>query len=102
MAPQSALWGFDTEGKLWTSITNVARDGTGTGAANLFSVAANYGGIDARKGVSSAHPGGINVAMGDGSARTIGDDIQADAWQAYITRAGADNSAASKHIAENQ
>ena len=61
-----------------------------------------YSNINVNKGVSSAHPGAINVAMGDGSSRTIGDDIQADAWQAYITRAGADNSAASRHIAENQ
>jgi prepilin-type processing-associated H-X9-DG protein len=95
------LWGFDTTGKVDIN-DNVTRDGTGTGAANLFSEAANYGGIDAQKGVSSSHPGGINVAMGDGSARTIGEDIDPAGWQAFVTRAGADNSGASKYIAENQ
>ena len=91
------LWGFDTTGKVDIN-DNVTRV-VGT---DFQAVAANYGGINAQKGVSSSHPGGINVAMGDGSARTIGEDIDPAGWQAFVTRAGADNSGASKYIAENQ
>jgi len=91
------LWGFDDTGAVDIN-DNVTRV-VGT---NFQAVAANYGGINAQKGVSSSHPGGINVAMGDGSARTIGEDIDPAGWQAFVTRAGADNSGASKYIAENQ
>ena len=95
-------WGFSqslggTPARTVDINNNITRSNT-----DFFGTQAQYGGIDAGKGVSSGHPGGINVVMGDGSARTLNDDIQADAWQAFITRAGADNSAASRHIAENQ
>jgi prepilin-type processing-associated H-X9-DG protein len=38
----------------------------------------------------SYHPGGVNVAMADGSVRFIGDKIQFQVWQAIGTRAGAE------------
>jgi prepilin-type N-terminal cleavage/methylation domain-containing protein/prepilin-type processing-associated H-X9-DG protein len=98
-----SLWGFSQSvGGTPARTVDINNNTARVPNTNYFGTTTNYGGINANKGVSSAHPGAINVAMGDGSARTIGDDIAADAWQAYITRAGADNSAASRHIAENQ
>jgi prepilin-type N-terminal cleavage/methylation domain-containing protein/prepilin-type processing-associated H-X9-DG protein len=95
------LWGFGTSTANTTRLPDINNNITRTNA-EFFAANTNYGGIDAKKGVSSGHPGGINVSMGDGSARTIGNDVQADAWQALTTRAGADNNAASKHIADSQ
>ena len=37
---------------------------------------------------SSRHPGGVNVLMGDGSVRFVGDKIDLDTWRALGTRAG--------------
>ncbi|QDV34256.1 DUF1559 domain-containing protein [Tautonia plasticadhaerens] len=39
-------------------------------------------------GASSAHPGGVNVAMGDGSVRFVKDSINLDIWWALGTRNG--------------
>ena len=39
-------------------------------------------------GASSAHPGGVNVLMGDGSARFIKDSIALNIWWSLGTRAG--------------
>lgn len=36
----------------------------------------------------SNHPGGVNVALADGSCRFVGDGIDLEAWQAVSTRAG--------------
>jgi prepilin-type N-terminal cleavage/methylation domain-containing protein/prepilin-type processing-associated H-X9-DG protein len=38
----------------------------------------------------SAHPGGVNVAMGDGSVTFVDDDVNFETWRAQTTRAGAD------------
>ena len=36
----------------------------------------------------SAHNGGVNAAMGDGSVRFIANDIEQAVWQVMCTRAG--------------
>ena len=36
----------------------------------------------------SAHPGGVNVALADGSVRFIRDSIPMENWKALGTRAG--------------
>ena len=38
----------------------------------------------------SAHSGGVNAALGDGSVRFFRDDIQLATWQALATRNGGD------------
>jgi len=55
-----------------------------------------------KKGVSSGHPNQINVVLGDGSARTLSEDITPQAWQAFVTRETADNTYASAYIADGQ
>ncbi len=37
---------------------------------------------------SSYHPGGVNVAMADGTVRFVGSTISLATWQALATRAG--------------
>jgi prepilin-type N-terminal cleavage/methylation domain-containing protein len=49
-------------------------------------------------GPSSEHPGVIVVSMGDGSARTIGNDVSGQVWKALITKDSADNSAISEYF----
>ena len=39
----------------------------------------------------SFHPGTINVLMGDGSARTVSDDVEIRVFAAMVTRAGGEN-----------
>ncbi len=39
-------------------------------------------------GASSGHPGGVNVAMGDGSVRFIKDSVSRDVWWGLGTKAG--------------
>jgi prepilin-type N-terminal cleavage/methylation domain-containing protein/prepilin-type processing-associated H-X9-DG protein len=39
----------------------------------------------------SLHPGGVNVALADGSVRFIGDDVDSAAWRAGATVAGGDS-----------
>ncbi len=57
----------------------------------------NYSGRDCIRGIlsdqghlaaRSYHPGGVNVALADGSVRFISDGIQFSIWQALGTRAG--------------
>jgi prepilin-type N-terminal cleavage/methylation domain-containing protein/prepilin-type processing-associated H-X9-DG protein len=38
----------------------------------------------------SYHPGGVNVLLGDGSVRWVGDNVHAEAWRALGTIAGAE------------
>src|SRR5262249_11134060 len=38
----------------------------------------------------SRHPGGVNVAMGDGGARFVSNDIDQEVWRSACTRAGDD------------
>ncbi|TWT43125.1 DUF1559 domain-containing protein [Botrimarina hoheduenensis] len=38
----------------------------------------------------SAHPGGVNAAMGDGSVRFVDDDVDGNLWRSEGTRAGGD------------
>ena len=87
-------FGFDANGNV--DINDRAGRAIGTDWATGFN------GADITRGVSSAHPNTINVVLGDGSARTIGEDINKQAWQAFITREPADNTFASQYIAENQ
>ena len=63
---------------------------------------ATFNGQSMQKGVSAGHPNTINVVLGDGSVRTIGDDIDPRAWNAFITVNPDDNTFASKYIAESQ
>ena len=39
----------------------------------------------------SFHPGTINVLMGDGSARSVSDDVESRVFAAMVTRAGGEN-----------
>jgi len=41
----------------------------------------------------SVHPGGVNVLLGDGSVRMVGNGVKPDAWRALGTRSGVDGSA---------
>ncbi|QDT69424.1 hypothetical protein MalM25_23610 [Planctomycetes bacterium MalM25] len=38
----------------------------------------------------SAHPGGVNAALGDASVQFVSDDVDREVWWAYTTRAGSD------------
>ena len=90
-------WGFDSSTPPVVDINNrLPARPTGTAWATAFN------GATINNGVSSDHPNSINVAMADGSARTINDDIAADAWSAFITAEPQDNTYASQYIAENQ
>jgi prepilin-type N-terminal cleavage/methylation domain-containing protein/prepilin-type processing-associated H-X9-DG protein len=51
---------------------------------DLAKMYAGYGWRAAR----SRHPGGVNVAMGDGGVRFTGDGVDAEVWRAAATRAG--------------
>ena len=88
-------WGFDASNPPLVDINDADRqpgDPWGNG----------YNDVVINHGVGSEHPNSINVAMADGSARTIDDDIEHPAWSAFITHAGRDNSFASSYIAEQQ
>jgi prepilin-type processing-associated H-X9-DG protein len=39
----------------------------------------------------SFHPGTVNVLMGDGSARTVSDDVEIRVFAAMVTRAGGES-----------
>jgi prepilin-type processing-associated H-X9-DG protein len=51
---------------------------------DLTKMYAGYGWRAAR----SRHPGGVNVAMADGSLRFVADDVEPAVWKAAATRAG--------------
>ena len=40
------------------------------------------------KAARSRHPGGVNVLMGDGAVRFVGDSVDLDTWRALATRSG--------------
>jgi prepilin-type processing-associated H-X9-DG protein len=46
---------------------------------------------------SSAHPGGVNVAFGDGSVRFMKDSIALSVWRALSTRNGGEVVSASDY-----
>jgi prepilin-type N-terminal cleavage/methylation domain-containing protein/prepilin-type processing-associated H-X9-DG protein len=48
----------------------------------------NWGGIGAAITATSNHPGGVNVAFGDGSVRFIKDSIDLQTWWGLATRNG--------------
>jgi len=90
----SCMFGFDANG-----VPDI-NDRVGRTSAENY--ATGFNGATMKNGPGSGHPNTINVVLGDGSARTLGDDISPSAWQAYITREPADNTFASQHMAENQ
>ena len=45
---------------------------------------------------TSAHPGGANVLMGDGSVRSVSDSVEIRVFAAMVTRAGGENVADSQ------
>jgi len=55
----------------------------------------NYGGNDwfghTTMAANSEHPGGVNVAMGDGAVRFVAENISKEAWWAAGTRAGGES-----------
>jgi prepilin-type N-terminal cleavage/methylation domain-containing protein/prepilin-type processing-associated H-X9-DG protein len=57
-------------------VTNDLNPGPGQYTANAFRTA------------RSNHPGGVNVLLGDGSVRLVGNTITLDVWRALGTRAG--------------
>ncbi|MEC7501835.1 MAG: DUF1559 domain-containing protein [Planctomycetota bacterium] len=89
-------WGFDASTPPGVDINNRAGRAQGTPWAS------GYNGVAINEGVGSRHPNSINVVMADGSARTINDDIPADAWAAFITLEPGDNTYASQYIADTQ
>jgi prepilin-type N-terminal cleavage/methylation domain-containing protein/prepilin-type processing-associated H-X9-DG protein len=54
---------------------------------DLAKMYAGYGWRAAR----SRHPGGVNVAMADGSLRFVADDVDPAVWKAAATRAGGES-----------
>ena len=55
--------------------------------ADLARMYAGYGWRAAR----SRHPGGVNVAMADGSLRFVADEVEPAVWKAAATRAGGES-----------
>ena len=102
-----AAWADGATVGIWGSTADLTPDiddSANRTAANPEWNAAGFNGatgvID--KGVSSGHPNTVNVALGDGSARTIDKGIAPQAWNAFITLDPSDNTFASQHIAESQ
>ena len=93
-----AIWGSDAS--LAPDINNSIADRSSGNSTNAYE--ASFNGNSMQQGVSSAHPNTVNIVLGDGSARTISDDIDGQAWNAFITIDGNDNSFASQYIAGQQ
>lgn len=76
--------------------SNTGKDTGASGDAafpsGLIQAAANYS-SDPTGEVYAFHPGGANVAMGDGSVRFINEKILIDIFAALVTRAGSEKSA---------
>jgi prepilin-type N-terminal cleavage/methylation domain-containing protein/prepilin-type processing-associated H-X9-DG protein len=75
----NALVPHTTAGEAYDVDFNSSREGK---TANQLTYAA----VTSR----SYHPGGVQVALADGSARFVSEDIQLTTWRALITRAGGD------------
>ncbi len=61
---------------------------TGTPDASTFISNSTWGGIGAAITATSNHPGGVNVAFGDGSVKFVKDAINIQTWWGLGTRAG--------------
>ena len=59
-----------------------------TRAARSVSVGASFVGGGFSFGSSSAHPGGCNVMMGDGSVKFVKSTINRQTWWSLGTKAG--------------
>jgi prepilin-type N-terminal cleavage/methylation domain-containing protein/prepilin-type processing-associated H-X9-DG protein len=55
---------------------------------NLPCILGSTAGGDHTAGARSLHPGGVNVAFGDGSVRFVNDSLSLTVWQAMATIAG--------------
>jgi prepilin-type N-terminal cleavage/methylation domain-containing protein len=87
----ASLYGIHTDGKPMLNNKHLA-----TGETHYDSLWGQGGGME--YGPSSEHPGVIVVSMGDGSARTIGDDVAPNVWRALITKDSSDNSPISDYF----
>ena len=66
--------------------TNCQVDGDGTVNINIHSLSQLP--LDQHNAARSAHPGGVNAALGDGSVRFIGQYIDLTTWRALSTTKG--------------
>ena len=60
----------------------------GTPDTSTYISNATWGGIGAAITTTSNHPGGVNVAFGDGSVKFVKDSVDLSTWWALATRAG--------------
>jgi prepilin-type N-terminal cleavage/methylation domain-containing protein len=77
---------YDNKGELLDADYNSWQEGKG----GLSNTTPSYAIITSR----SYHPGGVQVAMVDGSGQSISDDVDLLVWRAMATRAGAETSQA--------
>jgi prepilin-type N-terminal cleavage/methylation domain-containing protein/prepilin-type processing-associated H-X9-DG protein len=88
-AASTPLWDF--KGEYWT-LQDTGRGGPYYHAMppdhTACAVSANFGNVDSFIGPSSAHPGGVNLLMLDGSVRFVKESINLPTWNALGTRAG--------------
>jgi prepilin-type N-terminal cleavage/methylation domain-containing protein len=96
-----AAWADGGTISLWGSGADLEAD-LGDRVRTTGSYESSFNGQDMVKGISSGHPNTINVVLGDGSARTFGEDIDSQAWNAFITLDSRDGTYASKYIAGSQ
>jgi prepilin-type N-terminal cleavage/methylation domain-containing protein/prepilin-type processing-associated H-X9-DG protein len=60
----------------------------GTPDPSTYISNSTWGGIGAAITATSNHPGGVNVAFGDGSVKFVKDSVDLQTWWALATRAG--------------
>ena len=89
VASTTPLW--DNKGEYWT-LQDTGRGGpyyhVMTPNKAACSVGQPFGVADSFIGVSSMHPGGVNVVMMDGSVRFLKDAVNLTTWLALGSRAG--------------
>ena len=88
-AATTLLWG--NKGEYWT-LQDTGRGGpyyhVMTPNKKACATAMPYGAVDSFIGASSAHNGGVNLLMLDGSVRFVKDSVAIGIWNAISTRAG--------------
>ncbi|MDA1039726.1 MAG: DUF1559 domain-containing protein [Planctomycetota bacterium] len=82
---EGTIWSHGSWNLHWMPIFGggARDDGTGaisTGTASVPQQVQRQSGCNSGRSTASAHPGVMNVAMGDGSIRSINKDIAADTW----------------------